>query len=113
VRLLSASDALPKIAAAEPANVSTVATRPILLLPEPERVEVVAVHPDGPPHRITLRGQTRSLVVALGPERFETAWNDGPEARRDYWRVETDDAQRLWLYRCRRGGGWFLHGMFG
>lgn len=93
--------------------VATVATRPVLLLPEPERVDVLAVYPDGPPHRLTLRGWTSVLVLALGPERFETGWTTGTEARRDYWRVETEEAERLWLFRCRRTGDWFLHGLFG
>jgi protein ImuB len=53
------------------------------------------------------------LVAAIGPERIEAGWEDAPEARRDYWRVETDDAERLWLFRCRRSGRWFLHGLFG
>lgn len=96
-----------------PKHVTAAASRPILLLPEPEPVEVLAVFPDGPPHRLTRRGRSQMLVLALGPERFETGWANAPEARRDYWRVETDDAERLWLYRCRRTGGWFLHGLFG
>jgi len=108
---------LPMAAAASPSppmtNVSTVATRPIILLPTPEPVDVVAVYPDGPPHRLTRGHRSNALVLAIGPERFETGWVDGPEARRDYWRIETDEAERLWLFRCRRSGHWFLHGLFG
>jgi protein ImuB len=110
-------EALPLPAPAPPPqrarNVTALGTRPILLLPVPEPVEVVAVYPDGPPHRLTRRGRTNPLVSAIGPERIEAGWEDAPEARRDYWRVETDDAERLWLFRCRRSGRWFLHGLFG
>jgi protein ImuB len=76
-------------------------------------VSVLSIHPDGPPFRLTRGHRTNALVLALGPERFETGWTDAPEARRDYWRVETDEAERLWLFRCRRTGDWFLHGLFG
>lgn len=88
-------------------------TRPILLLPEPKQVDVLALYPDGPPRQITLRGRAWPLVLALGPERLETSWARHTEARRDYWRVETEEGERLWLFRCRRSGGWFLHGLFG
>lgn len=94
-------------------TVEAIATRPILLRPEPEPVSVLSVHPDGPPFRLTRGKRMNTLVLAFGPERFETAWADAPEARRDYWRVETDEAERLWLFRCRRSGAWFLHGLFG
>lgn len=103
-----------KTAAQTPTQALTaVASRPILLLSEPERVEVLAVFPDGPPRQLTWRKQSQLLVLALGPERFETGWASAPEARRDYWRVETEEAKRLWIYRCRRTGHWFLHGLFG
>lgn len=112
-RLRPATGSDPHRCESSSTAISAVATRPILLLPEPERVDVLAVYPDGPPHRVTLRGRTCVLMLALGPERFETNWATREETRRDYWRVETDAAERLWLFRCRRTGDWFLHGLFG
>jgi protein ImuB len=95
-----------------PEEVWTAASRPILLLPEPEPVQVWSVVPDGPPFRLRLGDQEWELTVALGPERLEVGWIDGPEARRDYWRCETERGERLWLFRCRRTERWFLHGQF-
>lgn len=87
-------------------------SRPILLLVELEPVRVWSVIPDGPPFRMTRGGDTFALTIALGPERLETGWSDDLESRRDYWRVETERAERLWIFRCRRSGDWFLHGLF-
>ena len=39
-------------------------------------------------------------------------WRSGP---RDYWRVETDHGDRLWLFYAHGGAlsaGWFCHGAF-
>ena len=88
------------------------ASRPALLLSPPERVIVSSVYPEGPPFRIERKGRTVELVQVFGPERIEATWTDGPEVRRDYWRVETETAERLWLFHCRRSGDWFLHGLF-
>jgi len=81
--------------------------------PRPLRLEVVSVAPDGPPVRFRLGGQTHEVVKAHGPERIETAWWRGPTVRRDYYVVDTETGARFWLFRRLRGGGWFLHGLFG
>lgn len=112
-RLQPATGGDPRHSESSSTAISAVAMRPILLLPEPARIEVLAVHPDGPPHRLTLQGRTCVLVFAFGPERFEANWAIRAESRRDYWRVETEAAERLWIFRCRRSGEWFLHGRFG
>ena len=52
------------------------------------------------------------VVNGWGPERIETGWWRGPTVRRDYWRVETDTGQQLWIYRDLKIRKWFLHGMF-
>ena len=87
--------------------------RPIWMPPRPLRLEVVSVAPDGPPVRFRLGAQTHEIVKAHGPERIETAWWRGPTVRRDYYVVDTEAGARFWLFRRLRGGGWFLHGMFG
>jgi protein ImuB len=87
--------------------------RPLYLLRQPLPLEALAVAPDGPP--IQFRGQGRRHQVARhwGPERIETGWwRNRPAAVRDYYRVETTEGQRYWIFRCRRRGKWFLHGAF-
>lgn len=92
------------------------APRPLVLFP-PEPVNA----PDHPtlPARFRWRGQTLALNSAAGPERLAPEWwLDDPNWRsgvRDYWRVETAEGQRLWLYYAHGGqmsSGWFCHGRF-
>ena len=60
------------------------------------------------------RWQQREWRIALadGPERIETGWWRSQPARRDYFRVETTEGCRFWLYRNLRTSHWFLHGLF-
>jgi protein ImuB len=53
-----------------------------------------------------------SILRSWGPERIETGWWRGLTVCRDYWRVETETGQQLWVYRDRRTSQWFLHGEF-
>jgi protein ImuB len=48
-----------------------------------------------------------------GPERIETGWWRGPSVRRDYYRIETDEGRRFWLFRELTNRRWFLHGAYG
>jgi len=91
--------------------------RPIWLLPQPVRLETVAVvdssldsalnqqtdATSGPPVRFRLASQSGSpmheVVNAHGPERIETAWWRGPTVRRDYYVVETVAGGRYWIFR--------------
>ena len=54
------------------------------------------------------------LRVLSGPERLESGWWDGADARRDYYVVQTGRGQRGWAFRPAgvREGGWMLHGWF-
>lgn len=51
--------------------------------------------------------------ILTGPERIESGWWDGGDLRRDYYRVETRNGQRAWVFR---GAGtdepFQLHGWF-
>ncbi|MGH8159386.1 MAG: Y-family DNA polymerase [Rhodanobacter sp.] len=53
------------------------------------------------------------LSMIAGPERIESGWWDGDDARRDYFLAQNAHGQTLWIYRDVRAGGWFVHGMFG
>ena len=90
--------------------------RPLMLWhPEP-------VHaPDTPrlPGRFRWRGRDWQATGHSGPERIAPEWwFDDPAWRsghRDYWQVETDRGDRLWLFYAHGGtlsSGWFCHGGF-
>ena len=44
------------------------------MLPVPEKIEVIAEIPDGPPNRFTWRRITRDILRAEGPERITPEW---------------------------------------
>jgi protein ImuB len=46
----------------------------------------------------------------VGPERIESGWWDGDEARRDYFVVRLPDGALGWVYR--EADRWFQHGLF-
>ncbi|WP_089277008.1 Y-family DNA polymerase [Antarctobacter heliothermus] len=91
-------------------------TRPLLLWP-PEPVST----PDRPtpPQTFRWRGRDWQSRAQTGPERIAPEWwLDEPEWRsgpRDYWRIDTDHGDRLWLFYAHGGAtspGWFCHGSF-
>ncbi|MEM8741931.1 MAG: DNA polymerase Y family protein [Pseudomonadota bacterium] len=91
------------------------APRPMVLF-APEAVRVTGGRP---PETLRWRRLLLTLVWAEGPERIAPEWwLDDPAWRsglRDYWRIETADGTRLWLFEARGGdtaGGWFVHGIF-
>ena len=101
--------------------------RPLRLLafPEPVGVERVPDDPLQPPAVLRRKGgRPVRLRRARGPERIALEWwcdgkneggYDGSPAGRDYWRVETEEGVRLWIYRDLHPGAaarWFLHGFF-
>ncbi|WP_343231939.1 Y-family DNA polymerase [Tahibacter harae] len=51
--------------------------------------------------------------ILAGPERIETGWWDGDDARRDYYIVRCANGQRAWAYLpAGEDSGWMLHGWF-
>ncbi len=98
--------------AALPLPGRSVRPRPVRLLPRPVPLRVLALVPDGPPTWLALAGREYVVAHAEGPERIETAWWRGPDVRRDYFRVTTTDGRRLWVFRARTDGRWYLHGVF-
>ncbi|MEO8144030.1 MAG: DNA polymerase Y family protein [Betaproteobacteria bacterium] len=64
-----------------------------------------------PPRRLA-EGE---FTLLAGPERIESGWWDGAEARRDYFIASTGEASLAWIYRehgARARANWFLHGLF-
>ena len=91
--------------------------RPARLFMQPEQVEAVAELPDHPPRLFVWRNQRHRIVRADGPERIHGEWwRSEAEVNlvRDYYRVETADGARYWLFRdgpAGDGGRWWLHGV--
>jgi protein ImuB len=53
------------------------------------------------------------LRILAGPERLETGWWDGEDARRDYYILETSLGQHAWAFApVNEQGSWMLHGWF-
>ena len=52
-------------------------------------------------------------AVAGEPERIEAGWWDGADCARDYYTAREADGRRIWVYRDRRDGAWYLAGLFG
>jgi protein ImuB len=83
----------------------------------PEKVEAVAELPDHPPRLFIWRNTRHRVARADGPERIHGEWwVSGSETQlvRDYYRIETTDGSRYWLFRdapAEQGGSWWLHGV--
>jgi nucleotidyltransferase/DNA polymerase involved in DNA repair len=95
--------------------------RPLELLRQPARIEIVAIDPHGAPARFRFAGCGHQVAYAWGPERIETGWwrtARGEQnarktlVRRDYYRVESTSGARFWIFRQLGSPQWFLHGRF-
>lgn len=86
--------------------------RPLILFP-PE--SITATGPN-PPQQFRWRRMALTLARAIGPERIAPEWWLGDEnwrsGLRDYWRIETREGRRLWLFHTPQDPGWFVHGEF-
>lgn len=86
-----------------PSTPATLPPRPLWLVDPPVALREIHGHPQ--------RGG--ALALLAGPERIESGWWDGGDARRDYFVAIDSVGRRLWIFRDPRPpGGWFLHGMF-
>ncbi|MCY4333569.1 MAG: DNA polymerase Y family protein [Litoreibacter sp.] len=86
--------------------------RPLkLFTPEP-----IAGHGNRPPKSFRWRNMSLSTGRATGPERIAPEWWMADEnwraGLRDYWRVETRQGRRLWLFHTPQNPGWFVQGEF-
>ena len=90
--------------------------RPLVLFP-PEPVS--APEDSMPPSHFRWRRRDLATRAAIGPERILPEWwFDMPDWRngpRDYWRIEAETGERLWMYFAHgadKTGGWFCHGQY-
>lgn len=91
--------------------------RPIILLPNPEPIEVTAPIPDYPPMNFRCKAELHRIVKADGPERIEQEWWIREGEHRDYYAVEDEQGRRYWLFRSghydtEKKVQWYLHGLF-
>ncbi|MBC7506446.1 MAG: DNA polymerase Y family protein [Sandarakinorhabdus sp.] len=95
--------------------------RPLHLFDPPQRIEVMAEVPDGPPRRFRWRRVQHEVMHFEGPERIAAEWwrrRDGKGLTRDYFRVEDVHGGRFWLFRHGLYGreksnpDWYIHGLF-
>lgn len=86
--------------------------RPLILFP-PEPITATGAEP---PRTFRWRRMPLDTWRATGPERISPEWwRDDPNWRsgiRDYWRVETVQGRRLWLFHTPQNPGWFVQGEF-
>ena len=84
--------------------------RPLRLKPQPSRLEARTSRADGVPMRVIWNGCEHTVVRSWGPERIETGWWRPKSIERDYFRIELDSGEHLWVFL--QAGAWFLHGLF-
>lgn len=121
LRLLPAESLIPErsfllapaaYAAAASAACRSGPMRPITLFP-PEPVTAATGHP---PARFRWRRMPFTTLRAIGPERIAPEWwFDDPAWRtglRDYWRIETQEGPRLWLFHTPQAPAWCVQGEF-
>jgi protein ImuB len=85
--------------------------RPLTLL-LPSGITVWSVVPDGPPQRVRWKEQLRAVLRWWGPERIETGWWQRRQCHREYYRVELESGEWLWIFRSHPEANWFLQGVF-
>jgi protein ImuB len=91
--------------------------RPVLLLRQPQLIQVTAPVPDYPPMNFQYKGKLHKIIRADGPERVEQEWWLQQGQHRDYYCVEDEDGCRYWIFRlghydADKQYGWYLHGYF-
>lgn len=95
--------------------------RPIHLFDPPQRIEVMAEVPDGPPHRFRWRRTLHNVTRFEGPERIAAEWwrrIDAGGLTRDYYRIEDTRGRRFWIFRHglydreKPDPAWYVHGLF-
>ncbi|WP_027244986.1 Y-family DNA polymerase [Leisingera daeponensis] len=87
-------------------------SRPLILFPP----EPIAASGARPPKRFRWRRMSLATGRATGPERIAPEWwledDNWRSGLRDYWRVETIQGRRLWLFYTPQNPGWFVQGEF-
>ncbi|KMK65262.1 nucleotidyltransferase/DNA polymerase involved in DNA repair [Puniceibacterium sp. IMCC21224] len=69
-----------------------------------------------PPARFRWRRMALTTGRAIGPERIAPEWwledDNWRSGLRDYWKIDTREGRRLWLFHTPQNPGWFVQGEF-
>jgi len=95
-----------------PASLPGPLLRPLRLFDPPQPIDVIRIAWDGPPAMFHYQRRRHRVARCFGPERIETGWWRSESSRRDYYRVETEEGNRWWLFRQLQDQRWFLQGVF-
>lgn len=86
--------------------------RPVVLFP-PEPIHAAG---PTPPARFRWRRMSLTTARATGPERITPEWwlddDNWRAGLRDYWKIDTREGRRLWLFYTPQNPGWFVQGEF-
>jgi len=86
--------------------------RPLIIFPP----EIISANGPRPPEKFRWRAMHFTTTTAIGPERIAPEWwLDDPNWRsglRDYWRIQTYQGRRLWLFFTPQHPCWFVQGEF-
>lgn len=89
--------------------------RPLRLFP-PETIRYTGQITSRPPMQFHWRKMFFSIARATGPERIAPEWwlpdDNWRSGLRDYWRIETRQGRRLWLFFTPQNPNWFAQGEF-
>lgn len=112
VRLCPISEvAQPVASTARPTRFQSL-DRPTSLFSRPRPIEVVAAPRDGSPIVLFYNGVRLDIARSSTPERIESGWWDEEYVCRDYYHVETEAGQWLWIFRRLQDDRWFCQGGF-
>ena len=87
-------------------------SRPLRLFPP----EAITGYGARPPTRFRWRRMSMTTGRATGPERIAPEWwlpdDNWRTGLRDYWKVETKEGRRLWLFFTPQAPNWYVQGEF-
>ncbi len=90
----------------------SVLARPLRLFAPPQPIDATVAGPEGAPMHFCWDRREHRVIRSWGPERIETGWWRDQSICRDYFRVEVQNGQHFWLFRCFERAAWFIHGAF-
>ena len=86
--------------------------RPTVLFNRPLPVDVIALTPDGPVHRVIWNGDDIEVLSCVGPERIGAEWWRARSTTRDYFAACTEDGRWVWLVRGIESDRWCVQGVW-
>lgn len=97
--------------------------RPVFMFGRPQPIETLGESTRSAPGHFLWRRMSHDIIRADGPERIADEWWNSPSGfgTRDYFRVETAEGRRFWIFRSdasappaesQHTSKWFLHGVF-